>query len=726
MLEELHFVLSIIAKMDDDPNALPKKLQSVYLNPYKVFGLYENDVPSESVLVAILRDRMRRAALGQCRYFWGLPQNKVSLEEVLFAYHLLRRTIVGPAQNIAANLKTGPYMNFRPEDLLPTLRPLHSTVDLPSTYRAFRNLNVSFSRIALEMSFMVVPNYAFVFNIHYCLRKHTVQRSYAEVRTIYNELREELLTVPEFPIDVGIFSLMNASSRDEIGNQLASFLQRVHDSLAESGRFSPRFMRFLDIDVERVHSEEEGAIMHILDGQDLPPRSCWYIVDEKWLAKWRRFVMGRGPRRYLPPGPITNEKLAFYAINLERRPPSSSFDETELEAVESTTLENMFSYGHKWLEKVKHYRCVNCNVWTFYHLVHGGGPVISRIEPDIYSAFAVSFLQGVVLIQTRVRMHFAWNKKEELYTRRLSRTRAAQAVLSQELVRMQHEAVTAQVASQAAGRLSQGMIAAAQLTQKLWRKKNQSVSEEKLAVEKQDQAIFRRSQRLTDVSRGLNEASKLLKHSAASPSDDASANLEDNASAGSGVMTDVIPTVHIGNTRQYTCVLPDDDNFILPFKVRKLPWMEMAIIADSTDGHFIIDSKILSVNGHSALTMTYDEVMFRLSSRQRPMTLVLERPLDQGSRRRIDDLLTLTDERLRYSAFKVLLSQELLLLLHGSSGTRHVLDAMGFTYMSRMEKPCLTRVILTETDLYYKKRLDLSKKQSELWNTVPLYSIKVR
>lgn len=49
--------------------------------------------------------------------------------------------------------------------------------------------------------------------------------------------------------------------------------------------------------------------MSILDTPFLPRSSAWHIVDEDWLGKWRKFVMGRGARRYFPPGRITNRWL---------------------------------------------------------------------------------------------------------------------------------------------------------------------------------------------------------------------------------------------------------------------------------------------------------------------------------------------------------------------------------------------------------------------------------
>jgi len=734
---------------DDDPGCLPGKFQPLYINPYKIFGINEMDIPNEKELIKVVRDKVRRAALGQCKYFWGLPQNKAPLEEILFAYFLIRRTLVGPAQRIKAALQSHGYLDFRPEDLLPTLRPLQGVIETPSEYRAFRNLNIAFSHAVLEMNMLVVPVYAFVLNIHYCMRKHSIQRTYADMQQFHLELREELLTVPQFPEDAGSFSFLTDlsqalswsagkhrgkfPSRDEVGHKLAAFLQRVHNSLAESGRFSPRLLRFLDVDFERVQSEEEGAILQIIDSQILPPRSCWYMVDESWLGKWRRFAMGRGPRRYLPPGPISNLQLAFdmntdYENRRDARD-TTNFDQYSKngkgeEAKKGQVKIPQSSASKKWLEKVKHYRCVNCNVWKFYQLVHGGGPVISRQDADIYSPFSVSYLQGVEMLQTRVRIMIAKRKREELYTRRLSKTRVAQAFLSKELDSMKKNAVTAQIAKEASVRLNQGLIVATQLTQKLWRKKNNKLPEEKLAVAQRDQAIFNRSNRLTHSGRiadpDMTKKSK-RKVSTTAADNDFSANPE-----GQNIISDVVPIIHIGNTSRYTASLTDEENLKVPFKIKKLPWMEIAVIAESTDGHFIVDSKILSINGHPASSMLYTELRHKLGSHHRPMTLVLERPPNELSKRSLDDLVGISDDRLKYSAFKVLLSNELLLIKHSISVTaRSVFDAIGLGVVpTHHRKPYMTRLILTETDLYYRRRLDVNKVESDHWIKVPLYSIK--
>ena len=133
-------------------------------------------------------------------------------------------------------------------------------------------------------------------------------------------------------------------------------------------------LKFLNIDFERVQSEEEGAILSVLDNQVPIQDACYYIIDEKWLAKWRRFAMGRGPRRYLPPGRVTNEWL----------------------------VEQYTSPGRHLLRNAEHYRCVNYNVWAFYMMVHTGGPTISRVDQDLYGDHALSYLQAVVLVQGQV------------------------------------------------------------------------------------------------------------------------------------------------------------------------------------------------------------------------------------------------------------------------------------------------------------------------------------
>ena len=119
--------------------------------------------------------------------------------------------------------------------------------------------------------------------------------------------------------------------------------------------------------------------MAILDTLTSPRLTVWHIIDEKWLTKWRRFAMGRGPRRYLPPGPITNAEL----------------------------LAESKKEGKKTLKISSDYRCVNYNAWRFLELVHGGGPSIGRKEEDVYSAKKYSYLEAIIKIQGRMRIFIA-------------------------------------------------------------------------------------------------------------------------------------------------------------------------------------------------------------------------------------------------------------------------------------------------------------------------------
>lgn len=52
-------------------------------------------------------------------------------------------------------------------------------------------------------------------------------------------------------------------------------------------------------------------------------------------------------------------------------------------------------------------RCVSYNAWRYLELVHGGGPCISRKDNWIYADFGVSYLQGIIMIQNRMRIFLA-------------------------------------------------------------------------------------------------------------------------------------------------------------------------------------------------------------------------------------------------------------------------------------------------------------------------------
>ena len=109
--------------------------------------------------------------------------------------------------------------------------------------------------------------------------------------------------------------------------------------------------------------------------------------------------MGRGARRYRPPGPIDNLRL---------------YEQHRSDVSDKSYM--------RTLVLAKDYRCINYNVWRFYELVYGGGPCIARLEDDIYSFKSCSLLQGAITIQKIVRMFIARRRRERLFTRLISRS----------------------------------------------------------------------------------------------------------------------------------------------------------------------------------------------------------------------------------------------------------------------------------------------------------------
>ena len=303
------------------------------------------------------------------------------------------------------------------------------------------------------------------------------------------------------------------------------YLYRVHTTLADNGFFSPRLFNFLGIDYKKVHSEEEGALMALLDSPNNPLNTVWHIIDEGWLVKWRRFAMGRGPRRYVPPGRITNDTL----------------------------LQVFRAGGKKSLKISTNYRCVNYNVWRFYELVHGGGPCISRKEEDIYSAHGVSHLQGVIMVQTHMRMYLARLRRRTLYMIRLSGGQIAKSVLIKATQDGIKVLINGKIREEELKRKGEKLTKAALLTQNMWRKKKNYLAEESLERVKRDQEVFARAKGVA---------------------------LDEPTGTGGLVVRDLHPIIHIGNTTMYERRVTEEEGKV-PFKIKKIPGSETAIIAES-------------------------------------------------------------------------------------------------------------------------------------------------
>jgi len=97
--------------------------------------------------------------------------------------------------------------------------------------------------------------------------------------------------------------------------------------------------------------------------------SCWYAIDSQWISDWNIFVQNErnvvalGCKKsnvrgvgYLDPGPISNSNL----LNADG------------------TLKQELKIG-------LNYRMVNEQVWKILFDIYGGGPIIKRVKPDIYS-----------------------------------------------------------------------------------------------------------------------------------------------------------------------------------------------------------------------------------------------------------------------------------------------------------------------------------------------------
>ena len=131
------------------------------------------------------------------------------------------------------------------------------------------------------------------------------------------------------------------------------------------------------------------------------------MVDEFWLKKWRKFVLGRAARRYEPPGPITNEHLLESVARTrylltesltveERKKRQKELDERATTVPPPIRREARLEFDQRSaaVEKYatpldedskeepqdpepatigKHYRAINYDLWTYWRMVHGGG-----------------------------------------------------------------------------------------------------------------------------------------------------------------------------------------------------------------------------------------------------------------------------------------------------------------------------------------------------------------
>lgn len=125
----------------------------------------------------------------------------------------------------------------------------------------------------------------------------------------------------------------------------------------------------------------------------------------------------------------------------------------------------------------------------------------------------------------------------------------------------------------------------------------------------------------------------------------------------------------------------------------------------SYDDSFLVGSKILSVNGIPTECMSYEEIKSLLAEAPYPITLRLCKPPNILSMIPcgLDDLNKISDSIVQFNAFKLFLSQGVPLLKHNKGNlSSH-----------------LTMLKITDKEVFYRKRLDLKKKEVQ---PRPLYS----
>ena len=143
----------------------------------------------------------------------------------------------------------------------------------------------------------------------------------------------------------------------------------------------------------------------MLDSTSQVSGSVWHMVDEFWLKRWRKFVLGRAARRYEPPGPITNEHLLESVARTrylmeegmtveERKKRQKELDERATTVPPPIRREARLEFDQRSaaVEKYqtpldedskeepadpepatigKHYRAINYDLWTYWRMVHG-------------------------------------------------------------------------------------------------------------------------------------------------------------------------------------------------------------------------------------------------------------------------------------------------------------------------------------------------------------------
>jgi len=686
----------VLGEEDDDPSCLKDpSIMAVYEAPHKNLGVSLNATPWE------LRDALRKncvSLLGRSMFNTS-EKPLLPYKHSLIAFHLCAETIrVKKAQDLKRYLDDQPHLfRGRPLDVLQLLRPVHCEgIVMNGHVRACALLHVVYDDVALcQEAGDVLPHQKYVCRVSYCGRVHFVRPRYSEFKALNEAVAAELLMVPGFPSRDALFK-MGLRNTEQRGVALCRYVNRIHASLGARGMFSPRVLLFLEIDAARVHIEEDGRVSKMLDSRAAVSGSAWHMVDELWLKKWRKFVLGRAARRYEPPGPITNERLLLP----RSRPRSDRWDESDRPAegedrattvpiperrsvrpdFPATVDATVAKYADGELDGDGggarrdrdgarepaaigvHYRAVNYNLWIYWKMVHGGGPCISRKTKDILSQPACgSGAEAVSRLQRFARGAVAKADRCEKYWKALSRTapgvREVLADYEQHRIRSRVDRV---IKAAKVERTSARLALATRYTQRMWRsKKAYAFNDDNVRVMKHAQEIFA----LADGE-------------------------VEHASAGAPfVVEEGEAIVAVGATEQFDIKFTEADGPSLPIVLKKHACSELtfvhtvdakALIPRKGRDMLVPDSVLLTVQAYPVSSLSHDAVMQRLTSARWPLTLRFERPLVDADVTSLADVLELDathpgglPDDLKLQMLKRLLSQGIAVRKHGRSGSPH-------------------------------------------------------
>lgn len=434
---------------------------------------------------------------------------------------------------------------------------------------------------------------------------------------------------------------------------------------------------------------------------------------------------------------------------------------------------------HRSLKLCIHYRSVNYNVWIFYQLVHGGGPSLSRREDDIYSLPAFSFPQAVIKCQSVIRMFLAKCSRSHLYTLELSKTDAAIELITETSKHCVQDSVDEILRLQKERLKKEKLDEVSKKTVSIWRSKKHFEPEISLVKRKKDQEVFSRAsvnnatkdgviivpdyQPIVHIantsiySRRILEADGLKFALTNIPGTEMAAiskSKDEGLVDGSKILSiNGLPTSSLSYLQvkdvlkeanwpicltlerpQSKNALPDIDDFVQKdFKQRitvyadvkegkvvDIPEVDFKCSLDKELGRLIVTSPSnADFSGMDyCLTglavKTINKVPWCKSTPQKDLDLLLGKQTSRFSRPKtlkveFEEIVpSVRKDSVKVSYVKLLLQLGLNFLRHPNKG--------GSSYISTLK--------MSGTQLFYKKKEDPTKTEKELWESIPLYSIK--